>query len=85
MFGDTGAHSSYGPAVATRTAIHATGPYEVSHVKVRSQMVYTNNSWSGAMRGFGVPQMAFANESQMDLLAQALKIDPLEFRLKNFE
>ena len=46
-------------------------------------MAYTNNSWSGAMRGFGVPQMAFAHESQMDLLAQALKMDPIEIRLKN--
>jgi len=46
-------------------------------------MVYTNNPWSGAMRGFGVPQLAFAHESQMDLLATALKIDPIEIRLKN--
>lgn len=46
-------------------------------------MAYTNNAWSGAMRGFGVPQMAFSHESQMDLLAQALKMDPIEIRLKN--
>jgi CO/xanthine dehydrogenase Mo-binding subunit len=46
-------------------------------------MAYTNNSWSGAMRGFGIPQMAFAHESQMDLLAQALKMDPIEIRLIN--
>jgi CO/xanthine dehydrogenase Mo-binding subunit len=46
-------------------------------------MAYTNNSWSGAMRGFGIPQMAFAHESQMDLLARALKMDPIEIRLKN--
>ena len=46
-------------------------------------MVYTNNAWSGAMRGFGIPQMAFAHESQMDLLAKALKMDPIEIRLKN--
>lgn len=83
ILGDTGAYASYGPTVCTRSAVHATGPYHVPNVKVRSRMVYTNNSWSGAMRGFGVPQMAFAHESQMDLLAQALKIDPLEFRLKN--
>lgn len=83
IFGDTGAYASYGPAVGTRAAIHATGPYEVPHVKVRSQMVYTNNTWSGAMRGFGVVQMSFAHESQMDLLAEALKMDPFEIRLKN--
>jgi len=83
ILGDTGAYASYGSTVAIRSAVHATGPYEVPNVKVRSRMAYTNNSWSGAMRGFGVPQMAFAHESQMDLLAQALKMDPIEIRLKN--
>jgi len=83
IFGDTGAYASFGTAVGTRSAIHATGPYEVPNVKVRSRMVYTNNPWSGAMRGFGIPQMAFAHESQMDLLASALKMDPIEIRLKN--
>ena len=83
ILGDTGAYASYGGTVAIRSAVHATGPYQVPNVKVRSRMVYTNNSWSGAMRGFGVPQMAFAHESQMDLLAQALKMDPIEVRLKN--
>ncbi len=83
ILGDTGAYASYGSTVAIRSAIHATGPYEVPHVKVRSRMAYTNNPWSGAMRGFGVPQIAFAHESQMDLLARALKIDPVEIRIKN--
>ena len=83
VLGDTGGYASYGATVAIRSAVHATGPYEVPNVRVRSQMVYTNNHWSGAMRGFGVPQLAFAHESQMDLLADALKMDPIEFRLKN--
>jgi len=83
ILGDTGAYASYGPTVAIRSAVHATGPYQVPNVRVKSQMVYTNNPWSGAMRGFGVPQMAFAHESQMDLLAQALKMDPIDLRLKN--
>ncbi len=83
ILGDTGAYASYGSTVAIRSAVHATGPYQVPNVKVRSRMAYTNNSWSGAMRGFGVPQMAFAHESQMDLLAQALKMNPIEIRLKN--
>jgi len=83
ILGDTGAYASYGSTVAIRSAIHATGPYEVRHVKVRSRMAYTNNPWAGAMRGFGVPQIAFAHESQMDLLAKELKIDPIEIRLKN--
>jgi CO/xanthine dehydrogenase Mo-binding subunit len=46
-------------------------------------MVYTNNPWSGAMRGFGASQVTFASESQMDLLAQAVGIDPIEIRLRN--
>ena len=83
ILGDTGAYASYGATVGIRSAVHATGPYQVPHVRVRSRMVYTNNPWSGAMRGFGVPQMAFAHESQMDLLAQSLNIDPIEMRLKN--
>jgi CO/xanthine dehydrogenase Mo-binding subunit len=83
ILGDTGAYASYGGTVAIRSAVHATGPYQVPNVKVRSRMVYTNNSWSGAMRGFGVPQMAFAHESQMNLIAEALRMDPIEVRLKN--
>lgn len=83
ILGDTGAYASYGSTVAIRAAVHATGPYQVPHVRVRSRMAYTNNPWSGAMRGFGVPQIAFAHESQMDLLAQALKMDPLEIRKIN--
>ena len=83
ILGDTGGYASYGATVAIRSAVHATGPYRVPNVRVRSQMVYTNNPWSGAMRGFGVPQLAFAHESQMDMLADALKMDPIEFRLKN--
>ncbi len=83
ILGDTGAYASYGATVAIRSAVHATGPYQVPNVRVRSQMVYTNNSWSGAMRGFGIPQVAFAHESQMDLLAKALMVDPIEIRLRN--
>lgn len=83
ILGDTGAYASYGTTVAIRAAVHATGPYQVPHVKVRSRMAYTNNPMSGAMRGFGVPQIAFAHESQMDLLAQVLKMDSLEIRKIN--
>jgi len=83
ILGDTGAYASYGGTVAIRSAVHASGPYQVPNVNVRSRMAYTNNSWSGAMRGFGVPQIAFAHESQMDLIAEALKMDPIEVRLKN--
>ena len=80
---DTGAYASYGIPVASRSAVHATGPYEVENVDVETHCVYTNNPFSGAMRGFGTPQMAIAHESQMDLLARELGIDPLEMRRIN--
>lgn len=80
---DTGAYASYGLAVTTRAAVHATGPYEIENVEVESLGVYTNNPIAGAMRGFGVPQVAFAHESQIHLLAQELGLDPLEIRKIN--
>ena len=83
ILGDSGAYASYGLAVCMRAAVHATGPYEVPQVLVNSRMVYTHNHWAGAMRGFGVPQIALAHEGQMDGLASLLGMDPLEFRLRN--
>ena len=80
---DTGAYASYGIAVASRSAVHATGPYEIENVDIEALCVYTNKPFSGAMRGFGAPQMAFAHESQMDLLAKELNMDPLEIRRVN--
>jgi CO/xanthine dehydrogenase Mo-binding subunit len=80
---DTGAYASYGVAVATRAAVHATGPYEIENVEVESLCIYTNNPIAGAMRGFGVPQIAFAHESQVDLLARELQLDPMEIRRLN--
>jgi len=82
-FCNTGAYGSYGIAVATRSAVHGTGPYEIEHVDMECTCVYTNQIFSGAMRGFGAPQMAFAHESQMDLLAEKLGMDPLEIRIIN--
>jgi CO/xanthine dehydrogenase Mo-binding subunit len=83
IIGDTGAYASYGMAVVSRAAVHATGPYEVPNARAESRFAYTNNPMAGAMRGFGVPQMAFAHESQMDLLAEKLGLSPLEIRLRN--
>jgi nicotinate dehydrogenase large molybdopterin subunit len=80
---DTGAYGSYGIAVASRAAVHATGPYEIENVNTEALCVYTNNPVAGAMRGFGTPQVAFAHESQMDLLARELRMDPLEIRRIN--
>jgi CO/xanthine dehydrogenase Mo-binding subunit len=78
-----GAYGSYGIAVVSRAAVHATGPYAISNVDIEVKGVYTNHTYCGAMRGFGVPQMALAHEGQMDLHADALGIDPLTFRLLN--
>jgi CO/xanthine dehydrogenase Mo-binding subunit len=83
IVGDTGPYASYGEVVALRAAVHATGPYQVDNVWVESKMYFTNNPVCGAMRGFGIPQIAFAHESQMDLLAEALNMDPLEIRMIN--
>ena len=83
IIGDTGSYASYGPATLLRAAVHATGPYEVPNVDIEASCVYTNNPFSGAMRGFGTPQMAFACESQMDLVAQAVNISPVEMRRRN--
>lgn len=83
IVGDTGAYASYALAVATRAAVHATGPYEIPNVFIESTLAYTNNPVAGAMRGFGVPQLAFAHESQMDLLASELGLTPLEIRARN--
>jgi CO/xanthine dehydrogenase Mo-binding subunit len=80
---DTGAYASYGIPVASRSAVHATGPYQIENVDVKTHCVYTNNPFSGAMRGFGTPQMAIAHESQMDLMARELGIDPLQMRRIN--
>ncbi len=80
---DTGAYASWGPTVATRVPIHATGPYAVPVVKTRGTAFYTHCHPSGAFRGFGVPQAAIAHEAAMDGMADQLKIDRLEFRYRN--
>ena len=83
VIGDTGAYASYGETVCLRTAVHATGPYEVPNVQADSRVFYTNNPPSGAMRGFGIPQLAFAHEAQLDEIASLLSMDPLDIRIKN--
>ena len=80
---DTGAYASWGPTVASRVPIHASGPYAVPHVSARGRALYTNGPPAGAFRGFGVPQAAIAHEALMDDLADGLGMDRLEMRLKN--
>ena len=83
IIADTGAYSSYGPSTLLRSLIHAPGPYDIPNVHVRGRAVFTNNPIAGAMRGFGVPQVVVAHETQVDILAESLKMDPFEIRLKN--
>ncbi len=83
LYGDTGAYASLGDKVMTRATTHATGPYNVPNAKIDCYAMYTNNPPSGAFRGFGVTQSAFAVEQNMDMVAQALDIDPIEFRRIN--
>lgn len=83
LYGDTGAYASLGDKVMTRATTHATGPYEVPHAKIDCYAMYTNNPPAGAFRGFGVTQSAYAVECNMDLVAEALGMDPFEFRRKN--
>ncbi|MBM4260180.1 MAG: xanthine dehydrogenase family protein molybdopterin-binding subunit [Deltaproteobacteria bacterium] len=80
---DTGAYAEIGPRVAKKSGYTAAGPYRIPNLKIDSYSVYTNKPPAGAFRGFGVSQSAWAVESQMDIIAAALKIDPLELRLKN--
>jgi CO/xanthine dehydrogenase Mo-binding subunit/aerobic-type carbon monoxide dehydrogenase small subunit (CoxS/CutS family) len=77
---NTGAYASWGPTVAGRVPVHATGPYKVPHVHNTSRAIYTNENPSGAFRGFGVPQAAIAQEALFDDVADRLGIDLLEFR-----
>ncbi len=83
IYGDAGAYASLSEHVMTRTATHATGPYDVPNVEIDCYAAYTNNVPAGAFRGFGVPQSAFAVESQMDILAEQLSLSPFEIRRKN--
>ncbi|MBU2602028.1 MAG: molybdopterin-dependent oxidoreductase [Actinobacteria bacterium] len=83
VIGDTGAYASYGPAVVTRAAATAFGPYHIPHVRVDTYAVHTNNPIAGAMRGFGVPQMATAHEQLMDMLAERVGLSPIEVRRRN--
>ncbi|WP_062192338.1 molybdopterin-dependent oxidoreductase [Anaerolinea thermolimosa] len=83
LYGDTGAYASLGEKVMTRATTHSSGPYEVPSVRADCYAMYTNNPPAGAFRGFGVLQSAFAVESMMDRLAEALGMDPVELRRKN--
>ncbi len=80
---DTGAYAEIGPRVAKKSGYTAAGPYKIPNLKIDSYSVYTNKPPAGAFRGFGVSQSAWAVESQMDIIAAALKRDPVDLRKQN--
>jgi aldehyde oxidoreductase len=80
---DTGIYASLGIDVLENTLVFGAGPYYVPNLRLEGWAWYTNNVLAGAMRGFGVNQVAFALEQQMDAMARALDMDPFEFRLIN--
>lgn len=80
---DTGAYANRAPFILWRATMHASGPYEVPAAKVDGYAVYTNKVYQGSFRGFGNLSIQFAVERQMDLLAEKLGLDPVDFRLKN--
>ncbi len=80
---DGGAYQTTSAAVLANAAYFATGPYRCPSVRIDAAAVRTNNPPAGAMRGFGAVQVCFAYESQMDRLAAALGMDPIELRLRN--
>jgi len=80
---DTGAYALTGPSTIKNGGEVSGGPYRIAHQDLTTYCVYTNTPPTGPYRGFGVPQVCWAYESQMDDIARRLGIDPLELRLKN--
>ncbi|HEV8547167.1 MAG TPA: xanthine dehydrogenase family protein molybdopterin-binding subunit [Candidatus Limnocylindrales bacterium] len=80
---DGGAYCTLTPVVLSRGAIHAGGPYRCPNVRIRARATRTNTPPNGAFRGFGAPQVEFAAEIQIDRIAEALTMSPLEIRRRN--
>jgi CO/xanthine dehydrogenase Mo-binding subunit len=83
VFWNGGAYADIGPRVTQKSGFTAPGPYDIANVSIDSYALYTNRPPAGALRGFGIPQLVWAYESQMDLMARDLGIDPVEFRRDN--
>jgi CO/xanthine dehydrogenase Mo-binding subunit len=78
-----GAYADIGPRVTQKAGFTSAGPYDIENVAIESLAVYTNRPPAGALRGFGAPQTAWAYECHTDMIADALKLDKVEFRRKN--
>jgi CO/xanthine dehydrogenase Mo-binding subunit len=83
VFWNGGAYADIGPRVTHKSGFAAAGPYDIDNVWIDSYALYTNMTPAGALRGFGMPQLTFAYESHTDMIARALKMDPLDFRRQN--
>jgi len=83
VYWNGGAYADIGPRVTQKSGFTASGPYDIDNVSIDSYALYTNLPPAGALRGFGIPQLVWAYESHTDMVARALKIDPLEFRRRN--
>ena len=80
---DAGAYMYTSNKVLGNATLMVSGPYEIPNVKVDTRSAYTNNIPTGALRGFGAPQGAFAAETMVGKLAEAIGMDPVEFRMRN--
>jgi CO/xanthine dehydrogenase Mo-binding subunit len=78
-----GAYANSGPSVTEKAGYRAHGPYRIPHLLTNAYSVYTNTVPGGAFRGFGGPQVAFAYETHIDMIAERLGIDSFEIRMKN--
>ncbi|MGB9750474.1 MAG: xanthine dehydrogenase family protein molybdopterin-binding subunit [Caldisericia bacterium] len=83
IYADTGAYASLGGPIVNLSVEHSCGPYRIPNTHIEGFCIYTNNGVSGAFRGFGVNQVTFAMESQIDEIADKLNMDPVELRRKN--
>ncbi|MFQ5852063.1 MAG: xanthine dehydrogenase family protein molybdopterin-binding subunit, partial [Candidatus Binatia bacterium] len=83
LYFDTGAFAENGPNVVHKATLTSTGPYQIPHIQADGYCILTNKPSAGAFRGYGVPQVALAYESHMDMLAERIGTDPVELRMKN--
>jgi CO/xanthine dehydrogenase Mo-binding subunit len=83
VYWNGGAYADVGPRVTHKSGFVAHGPYDIENVSIDSYALYTNMTPAGALRGFGLPQLCWAFESHTDMIARALKLDPVAFRKKN--
>lgn len=83
VYWDTGAFAEIGPRIVHKSGYTSSGPYKIPNVSIDSYCVYTNKPPAGPFRGFGVPQVIWAYDSQMDIVARGLGVDPVEFRLEH--